>query len=201
MKILIIIPVFIALTVTSCDHPRTQEKQPQEAPKVLDDESVSSDIVSKRGSGDLVESLYQELENKSPELQDLEAGLENISKTEPDSIKSFDRYNGKNKSYYGSAENHVTQIGDSVLRDRMKKLIAGSLVKYNSVISRHDDLLRSIRADNLTLADLHVVLKITRTLPLIEKYQRDNLPSTKSMEGISGQLEQTIVSLDSLTKK
>lgn len=201
MKILGITPAFVLLIIASCNSPRTDEKQQQETPKALEDKSISSDIGLKRGSGDLVESLYQELEDKSPELKDLETKLENLSKNEPDSLELFNRYNGKNKSYYASAENHVTQIGDSVLRERMKKLIANSLTRYNSTISRQNDILKSIRENNLTIADLHIVLKITRTLPFIETYQGNNLPSIKSMEAFSRQLEQTISYMDTLTKK
>ncbi len=172
-----------------------------ETPKALEDKSISSDIVLKRGSGDLVESLYQELEDKSPELKDLEKKIEYLSKNEPDSTESFNKYNGKNKSYYASAENHVTQIGDSILRGRIKKLIESSLTGYKAGISRHNELLKSIGENDLTLADLHIALKICRTLPLIQNYQRDNLPSTKSMEDFSRQLEQTIKYMDTLTKK
>jgi hypothetical protein len=201
MKILQIIPALILLAIISCKSPRIQERQQQETPKALEDKGISSDLISKRGSGDLVENLYQELEEKSPELKELENKLEYLSKTEPDSVETFDKYNGKNKSYYASAESHLTQIGDSVLREKMKKLIANSLTKYSSAVSRHNDLLKTIRENNLTLADLHIVLKITRTLPLIEKYQRDNLPAAKSLEDFSKQLDQTIMYLDTLTKK
>ena len=40
----------------------------------------------------------------------------------------------------------------------------------------------------MTLDDLHEVLMITTTLPIIENYQNDNLPTTKSLDGYSGQL-------------
>lgn len=123
MKPFRLISAFILLAVASCNHPQIQEKQLQETPKALEDESLSRDLASKRGSGDLVEGLYREMEEKSPELKDLESKLEYLSKTEPDSAQLFDKYNGKNKSYYASAGSHATQIGDSVLREKMKKLI------------------------------------------------------------------------------
>jgi hypothetical protein len=201
MKILRITTVFIFLAFTSCNSPRIQEEPQKDTPKALEDKSSSLDIVSKRGSGDLVVSLYEELKDKSPELKDIETKIENLSKSEDDSTGLFDKYNGKNKSYYASAQSHVTQIGDSILREKMKGLIASSLTKYTSSISKQNDILKSIEKDNLTLADMHIVLKITRTLPLIEKYQHDNLPSTKSMEAFSKQLEQTIFYIDTLTKK
>jgi hypothetical protein len=199
-----LIPAFIFLAIVSCNNPQTHsptQEQPHETPKALGDQSISSDLVSKRGSGDLLESLYEEQEEKSPELKDLEARLKYLSKTEPDSIESFEKYNGKNKSYYASAESRVTQIDDSVLRDKIKKLIASSLMKYNSAISVHENILKSINKKNLTLADLHIILKIMRTLPIIEQYQHTNLPPSKSMQDFSSQLDQAINNLDSLTTK
>jgi hypothetical protein len=83
----------------------------------------------------------------------------------------------------------------------MKKLITLSFTKYDASISRHNNILNSIETKNLTLNDLHTVLKISRTLPIIEKYQRDNLPTTKSLEGFSKQLDEAIKYADTLTRK
>jgi hypothetical protein len=87
------------------------------------------------------------------------------------------------------------------LRDKMKILVANSLAKYNSLISTHTDLLKSIDTKGLTLNDLHTILKITRTVPLIEKYQKDKLPSSKSLEGFSKRLDEAINYTDTLIKK
>ena len=167
MKIQIIISTFIFLTFGSCDNSRTQDKDKQETPKALDDKS-SYEIFSKRGDADLVESLYKELADKTPELKDLEDKIENITKSKADSAESFDRYNEKNEAYYNSAKRHIEQIKDSLVRDKIKVLISNSLIKYNAKILRHTDLLKSIDTKTATLDDLHLILKIIRTLPLIE---------------------------------
>lgn len=83
----------------------------------------------------------------------------------------------------------------------MKVLVATQLTKYNSRIARHSEFLNLIEAKQMTISDLHNVLKIIRTLPLIDKYQRDNLPKTKSLEGYIMRQEETIQLADTLSKK
>ena len=89
--------MYFCLTFGSCNNSRTQDKDKQETPKALDDKS-SSEIFSKRGADDLIESLYKELADKTPELKDLEDKIENITKSKTDSTESFDKYNEKNEA-------------------------------------------------------------------------------------------------------
>ena len=178
-----------------------ENKSKQETPKALQDKSSSLDIVSKRGSDDLVESLYNEFADKTPELKRLDDMIDNLTKSKNDSTELFDNYNSKNQLYFQSANRHVEVIKDSLLRDKMKRLIALSLTTYNASILQHNNIINSIETKSLTLADLHTVLKIARTLPIIERYQSENLPITKPLEGFSKQLDEAIKYADTITKK
>ena len=193
MKKLNLISTAILLTFISCNSPRIKEnqEQKQDTPEALQEDG-KYDIISKRGSEDILESLYTELANKTPELEELENKLDTLAAGKGDSTKSFDRYNRKNQSYYSLADNHLKQINDSTLRKKMKTLIASSLIKYNSKIYRHTEIQKLIDSKTMTLDDLHQMLIITTTLPLIEKYQNDNLPATKSLSGYSKQLDKVI---------
>jgi hypothetical protein len=193
MKKCILISTVILMIFVSCDNSRIKEnqEQKQETPKALQEEK-SFDIVSKRGYDDMIESLYKDLAGKTPELKDLETKLEALSASKSDSTEQYDKYNGKNQSYYSSADNHFKQINDSTLRKKMKALISSSLTKYNSKVYLHTELLKSIDKKTMTLDDLHEMLIITTTLPLIEKYQNDNLPTTKSINGYSNQLDKVL---------
>jgi peptidoglycan hydrolase CwlO-like protein len=201
MRKQIIIAAVVLAALTSCNGSRKQENPEQETPKALEDKNSSFTIASKRGPDDLVESLYNELADKTPELKKLEDKIDDLNKSKTDSTESFDKYNEKNQSYYSAANSHLERITDSLLRDKMKILVANSLAKYNSLISTHTDLLKSINTNSLTLSDLHTILKITRTVPLIEKYQKDKLPSAKSLEGFSKRLDEAINYTDTLIKK
>jgi len=193
MKKVTLLSTIILLIVASCDKPRIQEKQEQkkETPNALQEES-SYEMVSKKRSDDLMESLYKELADKTPELKELETKIEDLSAGKSDSTELFDRYNGKNQSYYSSAESQINQINDTILRKKMKSLIASSLKRYNSKIVRHSELLKSIDKKTMSLNDLHNILIITTTLPFIEKYQNDNLPATKSLTGYSKQIDKVL---------
>ena len=202
MKKLILISTVILVTIVSCDNSRIKEnqEQKQETPEALQEES-KYDIISKRGYGDILESLYGELASKTPELKELENKLDTLSASKGDSTKSFDRYNRKNQSYYSYADNHLKNINDSILRKKMKALISSSLTKYNSKVYRHTELLKSIDKKTMTLDDLHEMLIITTTLPLIEKYQNDNLPTTKPINGYLKQLDKAMQIENSLLEK
>ena len=82
----------------------------------------------------------------------------------------------------------------------MKVLIANNLTKYTSSTTKHKELLKIMETKSLIISDLHNILKIVKTLPLIEKYQRDNLPDTKSFEGFIKRQNETIKLVDTLAK-
>ena len=190
------------LTLVACNNsPKKDNKeQKQETPVALQEEK-SFNVISKREDADIMESLYNELADKTPDLKELESNLNSLSAGKSDSIKYFSRYNEKNESYYNSADGHLKQISDTILRKKLKSLIASSLAMYNAKISRHSELLKSIDKKGITLNDLHEILIISKTLPLIEKYQNDNLPSTKSITGFSKQLDRLIQTENSLLEK
>jgi len=192
---------FLVLTLASCSNNRTQDKPKQETPKALEDKSSTYEIVSKRSYYDLVESLYTELLTKDIDLKKLEDKIDELNKSKSDTTELFDNFNAKNESYFNSAERHIADIKDSLIRDKIKNLVASQLTKYNSRIARHKELLKLIEAKQLTISDLHNVLKIIRTLPLIDKYQKDNLTSTKSFEGYIKQQAEIIKLADTLSKK
>ena len=200
MKTKIFIP-FLVLTLASCSNNRTQHKPKQETPKALEDKSSSYEIVSKRSYDDLVESLYTELLTKDIDLKKLEDKIDELNKSKSDTTELFDNFNAKNESYFSSADRHIADIKDSLVRDKIKNIVASQLTKYNSRIARHNELLNLIEAKQLTISDLHNVLKIVRTLPLIDKYQKDNLTSTKSFQGYLKQQEEIIKLADTLSKK
>jgi hypothetical protein len=51
------------------------------------------------------------------------------------------------------------------------------------------------------LNDLHILLKLVKTLPMIEKYQQENLPSEKPIEALIRQYDKLIREADAATKK
>jgi hypothetical protein len=198
MQAQISIITILTLVLASCSQP-TPEAPPM--PKALEDNSHSYDLGSSRNYDDLVESLYAELLKNNVDLKQLEENIKALRNNKADSTLLFDKFNEKNQLYYSAADRHISTMNDSLMRDKMKMMIATNLAKYNKAIGKHTELTKMIAANNLSIEDLHTMLKIVKTLPLIEKYQNDNLPNTKSMEGFIKQQEETIKQLDTLVKK
>jgi predicted transcriptional regulator len=196
------VSAILALTLVSCNNTRTKDNLKHETPKALEDKTPLYELRSKRGYDDLVESLYsEELVSKNIDLKKLEDKINELNNSKADTIHLFDEFNEKNQSYFSSANRHVSEIKDSVLRDKMRNILTNNLKKYNSSIVSHNNLLKIIENKELTITDIHNVLKIVKTLPLIEKYQHDNLPSAKSLEGYIKQQDETIELANSLSKK
>lgn len=191
----------IIVLAFSCQNNHGQEKPEQETPKALEDNQSSFEVVSKRGPEDLVEELYRELLTKDQELKSLEQDIQALSNSKDDSTRQFTNYNGKSKSYFNSAEQHMLEISDSVLKEKINSIVSAQLGKYNLLTSKHKGLLEAIQDREMKISDLHQVLKILRTLPMIEKYQKDNLPGTKPLEGYIKQQERVIKFADTLIKK
>ncbi len=189
----------LLFTLVSCNHTPKIDAPKEETPKALEDKKTSYAIVSKRGAEDMVESLYNELVSKSVDLKSLEVKFDELQKSKSDSIISFNNFNNKNDLYFSSANRHCEEIKDSLLRVKMRNLIIKNITKYNSSIASHNELLKIIETKELTISDLHNILKIVKTLPLIDKYQKDNLPSTKSLEGYIKKQDETIKDADNIS--
>ena len=206
MKLCNLIIVFIAILFSSCSNNRVPapENKSKETPKALQTDnggSESSFSLKKRGYDDIVEELYKELLEKNAALSSLEHNIEKIKDNSKDSAEAFNGFDAKNNAYYNATNTHLNAIKDSVLKNRIKFLLSKSLSGYKDKISAHNNLIATINTKDITLDDLHIVLKLTQTLTLIEQYQNSDLPSTKSLENISKAYDKLIATTDSLGKK
>lgn len=193
------VSTLLVLVLASCNSKPAQVKPQQEIPKALEDKS-SYEFISKRGRGygDLVDDLYQELVSNDPKLKELDVRIDELNNSESDSTTAFNKFDTKVQSYFRAVDMNIAAIKDSLLRERMKLLIVSNQTKYKAQIAGHNELLKTIEKNKAVMADLYIVLKIVRTLPLIEKYQKDNLPSTKSIEGFIKQQDRAGSLLDTL---
>jgi hypothetical protein len=193
---------FLSLTIFfSCgdghsDHNASKKK---ETPAALQDSK--SEISYGRSKYDLMEDLYEELVEKSPELKKLEEDLEAFKSKSDEITYKFNKYEDKSNSYYSSADYKITKIKDGLLRKKMAALISESKNKYSKNTAELKSLLKLISQNNTTLDDHHSVLKIIVTLPVIEKYQSESLPDKGEFKKLIREQERLIGQEDSLSSK
>jgi hypothetical protein len=158
--------------------------------------------ISSRTSGDdLVDRLYREVVDSSDDLVRFEKTVANLGVEKHDSSADYDAYNETNEAYYHSAFVHARLIQDSSLKLRVVELVRKSQADYKILTARHQGLLAAIDGQMVAIHDSHELLKILVTLPPIQQYQRDELPSVRPLEDLSRRLRQVQDKLDSLTKK
>jgi hypothetical protein len=179
---------------------------PPATPKALqeEDRSLLEDVRFASKSSrriDLVESLYHELVKKDTALTALEERLDELPGKRSDSVRSFNTYDGKNNDYYGSAERHISEIKDSILRKKMEAMIAESDTAYKVMTARHRGLLAEVDGQRVSMDDLHEVLKLTRTLPLIQQYQKGHLPGISPLQHLREEYERLVREEARLAKK
>ena len=197
--------IFISLffSAISCDNPKDSKPQTQDTPKALEEKNLSeiSEISSKRGYDNLVDNIYEELVNKSPELKNIESEISRVHESTNDSLSLFHKYDGKNQQYYSSSNNHLSKISDSGVRQQIKILLDNSLKNYKTSTQRHNELIKTLDLKSATLNDIHILLKLYKTLPIIEDYQKKKLPGTTPIENLIDDYNKTIQKTESLTKK
>lgn len=201
MKKIVHYSFLLFILVSSCKQQQNQPLPPADNPAAFEDKNGSDLLYSKRAyNTDMVDALYKELLEKDKTLKVLEEAIDNLDSQKSDSLDLFAKFDEKNLSYYNSAQNHVAAIKDSVLRLKMKAMVDNSLAAYNTKITTHKNLVDLLNSKHDEISNLHIVLKIVKTLPLAEQYQAENIPSTKPAEKLIGIYNKLIQQADTLSK-
>ena len=163
------------LLIFSCNGNKRENKNSEvQNPEALQD-GIKLKSLTKRGRN-LIDELYAELVEKTPELKKLETELETFKETPLETQNIFYNYNGKSSQFYGNATGFANQITDSLSKKRILALIKKSNDKYDSQSKEIDELVKVISNSQNSIQDNHNILKIVLTIPLIEKFQIENLP-------------------------
>ena len=182
----LLIALNISVFLFSCQGERghinsSQVEETTTTPEALQDDKISSSSF-KRYRGDIVNEIFNEEVEKDKGLQNIEARLEELRETKSDSLKNFKDFDDKNREYYMVAGNLIrTHIRDSTLKKHMLSVIEKSEQSYKQKIANHTRLTKLIDSNSITIGDLYMVLKIERTLPLMETYQNEHKPPTSPM--------------------
>ncbi|MCW3102694.1 MAG: hypothetical protein JWO09_1134 [Bacteroidetes bacterium] len=180
-------PVLLtAMLLSSCGH---EEHSKEDAaatatPEALQDNS--SEFSFKGRSSGLLDELYNELVEKDSGLKKMEDNLAHM-KDAPEEAGKLRSFRQKNENYYREAEMLASGITDSVLRKQVMKMVRESAGNDSLADVPMRNLELRIEKNTRTIHDYHAVLTISKTLPVMEKYQSDNrlplLPWQKFAKG------------------
>lgn len=174
--------IFFAFFFVSCKNSSNEQLQTVATPTVLSEMPNSGFEIKRSGSKDLLEELYYDHLSKNDSLKAFDNQIVQLLNDKNDSANAFHHFNGKNSSYYSSALGSIGYLKDSLLKENIKAVIIASQTRYNNIISDDNQLIRIIERNHISIDDLHHVLKIVTTLPIIESYQKNNKPNSNPLE-------------------
>ncbi len=198
-----LIPIMGILFLCSCETHRKQSPvqppQQPETPKALTEKSSSGEFLSKRIPDGLVDALYAELVSNSPELRDVDDKLKAIKEMSGDSLSAFQLFTRKNEDYYRRAFAKAGDIQDSVLKKQMLAIIARSDTNYKQFIEPMQNLESRIDNKNASLQDYHIVLKLKKTLPVIQQYQQKSLPPKSALNNVLAEQDKLLNKMNTMS--
>jgi chromosome segregation ATPase len=170
---------FVWLSV-SCQHnqPESDNSKTQAIPEAFQEKTLNIESYS-RSSNNLIDELYAEQLENSPQLMQLENDIRKTTLNAQQLKEKWNAFDNHSEEYYHSAEYLSAQITDSLLRQKIRTVIAKSQNKYGTNTKAMNDLLSSIDYNHQRIKDYHLILKIFITLPIIEQYQKNHLPASK----------------------
>lgn len=171
----------LALLFSCGDKKSVSDSPTHQVPVALQDKTPAVSSM-KRSSGDITETLYQELTETRPALKQLENDLYALRNDPGTAVEAFDTYSNKSGNYYASARHKAAGISDSILKLTMLNFITQSNERYTEKTAGLNALVQKISKNRLSISDHHAALKIVMTLPMMETYQAGELPDGKDLK-------------------
>jgi len=196
MKIYKILTSFILLSIISCEQKENEKK----IPDALNDDKISVSGSFRSYDENIVEKLYSEILKNDKELQNLDNEIQNSFDKSHNIRKELYSYDDKSKNYYSTAINGTKSINDSILKKKLVELVRDSETKYNINVSKIKKLTGIIESNNASITDNYTFFKTSLTIPIIEKYQKENNPSSQPLQNFINEQIKTKAKVEAKNK-
>lgn len=179
---------FVALCIllAGCEN----KSKPQED-KIIDEaiEIAESNYDSYSSGYDMVEKIYAEILKTDTALAQLEDSTNALLNKYYKLEKPFKSFDKKNNAYYTDAIGHLNNVNDSLLRQKYRALIKKSQTNYLAQTQEINSIINDNEIKKIKIQDLRTILKLTKTLPYIEKYQQKNKFNKDTLLGFDKELD------------
>ncbi len=155
-----------------------------ETPKTLQDGRLSQTRLSlgKSRKGSILNDLYFEIIENDEKLVELDSSIRTYLQVDDTLFAKFERYDFKSSHYYNEVMHKRGKMQDTLLSARLDSILASSMKRYGVLTQKTDTLMYQVNKLSDDISDRYHFLKVMITLPVMEKFQRDHLPSNKSIE-------------------
>jgi hypothetical protein len=154
----------------------------------------------KGGYGDIVERLYSQEVKRNGTLKNIEESIDAFYRKKEASLEKFNGFSYQNNEYYKDANARANIITDAAAKQKALDIIRKSEEAYRANVASWQGLITTLNNNERQLKDLHQLLKITVTIPVIEAYQKTELPSTTDATTTNNELLKIIEAIKTITK-
>lgn len=159
--------------MSACSNSRNSDEQ--NLPAALQEKSSINDLVgySSRSYDDLIEQLFNEIKENRSDVAEIAEAFDAKSEQLNKELDLLYKFDGKSTQYYGTAEDKLSSITDSILSAEMAQIVGTSKSAWTASLKNRDALAEKLRKNAQSLEDQFMVLKIRLTMPQIEAYQKE----------------------------
>lgn len=152
------------------------------------------------GYRDMVEELYDQAVKQNDNLKSIEESIDKFEKKKADAMGRYNSFTSYNNRYYTDAKAKAATITDATARKKATDLIAQSEARYNSRLSDWRATITDLAIKEKELDDLHSLLMIVTTEPMISKYQSTELPDSQKLKDAANDLPGIIERIKAITQ-
>jgi hypothetical protein len=152
------------------------------------------------GYRNLVDELYEQAVKQNDNLESIEDDIEKFYKNRNEALEKYNSFTAYNNRYYTDARSKAATITDAATQQKANEVINKSETAYKSKLANWQATIATLNANEKELTNLHALLKIITTQPMIEKYQNDALPDNTKLREANGELQKVIEKIKAITK-
>lgn len=172
-----------------------------QVPESLEEKSDDGlSYFSKRYKSDIITKLYDEAMSKNAKLKKLNDEIYKMSQIDNDSLSEYSKYLDTNNNYWRTANRHINQLQDSVLKKSTLEIFEALKLKYEANLSDYEHRLITINKKAILLNDKLILMKLFVTQPMIQNYQEKKKPDVKTLENIIKEYDRLIEETKEYTK-
>lgn len=152
------------------------------------------------GERNLVDELYSQAVKQDNNLESIEDDIQKFYKKRDEALEKYNSFISYNGRYYSDAREKAMMISGTAAKQRANDIISASEAKYNALVAGWRATITDLNNNEKELRDLHALLKIVITEPMINKYQISSLPDNAKAKEANSDLLKVIERIKAITK-
>jgi hypothetical protein len=178
--------------LVSCEsEPKSKEAE------IVEKAIVDAEPYERYGSSpDILNNIYEEILKTDTTLSRLDGSVYFLLRDKQVALeKPFKLYDQKNNLYYENAYDLLSSFSDSLLKQKYATMIQKSLENYHEKTKDLRDIINNHDLKAKKIEELRSILRLTKTLVYIERYQDKSKPNKDTLLTIDKELDNKIKEL------